>query len=229
MAAIDNNIVSIWRMEGNSNDSFGSNNGSDTAMSYSTPAGKITQGAIFNGTSSKFTVGTPASLALSVFSIAGWMNMTDLVANRALISIRGTGSAYVRVETTGKVALIKDAAVGIALSTGTVATGAYRMVGVTYDVLGNYVFYIDGSAAGSGTNLVAFTNAGTGVIGTESSSGEFMKGNADEIVVWSDVKDGTAMADFYNAGVGKYWNGSAFVAPVGATLAARRALLGVGI
>ena len=45
----DVNLVSYWRMEGNSRDSRGSNDGTDTTMTYGTSYGKFGQGAYFNG------------------------------------------------------------------------------------------------------------------------------------------------------------------------------------
>ena len=50
--ASDSNLVSYYRFEGNSNDSKGSNNGSDISMTYGPGSGKFGQGAHFDGISS---------------------------------------------------------------------------------------------------------------------------------------------------------------------------------
>ena len=73
----DASLVSYYRMEGNSNDSKGTNNGVDTSISYSTGNGKFNQGAGFNGTSSLITIPANASLnfGTSNRSINLWANV----------------------------------------------------------------------------------------------------------------------------------------------------------
>src|ERR1051326_1866471 len=67
-------LVSYWRFEGNSNDSKGSNNGSDTSITYSSGNGNFGQGAGFNGSSSKIVITDNSSLhLLSAFTILGWI------------------------------------------------------------------------------------------------------------------------------------------------------------
>ena len=50
----DANLVSYWKLDGNSNDSKGSNNGTDTGMSYS--AGLFDSAGVFNGSSSNINI-----------------------------------------------------------------------------------------------------------------------------------------------------------------------------
>jgi hypothetical protein len=45
----DANLVAYWRFEGNSNDSKGSNDGTDSSISYNAAYGKFGQGAYFSG------------------------------------------------------------------------------------------------------------------------------------------------------------------------------------
>ncbi len=54
---LDANLVAYWRMEGNSNDSKGSNNGTDSNITYSNANGRFGQGAAFNGTTSSILLG----------------------------------------------------------------------------------------------------------------------------------------------------------------------------
>jgi len=46
--ALTDNLVAYYKLDGNSNDSVGSNNGSDTGITYSLANGKIDQGAGFS-------------------------------------------------------------------------------------------------------------------------------------------------------------------------------------
>lgn len=57
------NLVSYYKMQNNVLDSFGTNNGSATAITYS--SGAIGQSAVFNGTSSTITFGNNANLQFS--------------------------------------------------------------------------------------------------------------------------------------------------------------------
>ena len=72
--ALTDNLVSYWKLDGNSNDSVGSNNGSDTNITYGTSYGKINQGALFNGTSSKILTNYQPTYADT--TIAGWIKTT---------------------------------------------------------------------------------------------------------------------------------------------------------
>ncbi len=73
----DPNLVSYYRMEGNSNDAVSSNNGTDTSITYNSGNGKFNQGAGFGG-SSNISLGDPASLDVSQISIAFWLQVGDL-------------------------------------------------------------------------------------------------------------------------------------------------------
>lgn len=78
----DASLVSYWRLEGNSNDSKGSNDGTDTNMTYGLAYGKYDQGGLFNGTTSKFSRADNASLSITGdLSIALWVNIQVLPAD----------------------------------------------------------------------------------------------------------------------------------------------------
>lgn len=56
---LTNNLYSYWQLESNSTDFFGTNNGTDTSMSY--VAGKVNNAADFSGSNAHiFTAGDPA-------------------------------------------------------------------------------------------------------------------------------------------------------------------------
>src|ERR1035437_2399766 len=73
---LSTNLVSYWKMQANSNDSVATNNGTDTAITYNTGNGIIGQGAGYNGTTSKISVGTNSSLNLTGNqSVSMWVKM----------------------------------------------------------------------------------------------------------------------------------------------------------
>ena len=74
------NIISRWKLNGNSLDEKGLNNGTDSNISYVT--GKIGQGASFNGSSSKIGIGNNASIQISTGAIS------------LLVKTSGAGSGF---------------------------------------------------------------------------------------------------------------------------------------
>jgi len=64
-------LVSYYKLDSNSNDIYGSNNGTDTNVSY--VSGKVSNAASYNGTTSKTVIGNPANLQLSTGSVSCWI------------------------------------------------------------------------------------------------------------------------------------------------------------
>lgn len=72
----DARLVAYWRFEGNSNDDFGLINGTDTSITYNTSNGLFGQGGGWTTTSSRVSLGDPASLKFSgAHSLSIWINM----------------------------------------------------------------------------------------------------------------------------------------------------------
>lgn len=70
----DATLKAYYRLEGNSNDSKGSNNGTDTAITYGSTYGRFGQGADLDGTSSFISVADHADLKpTSTYSISMWI------------------------------------------------------------------------------------------------------------------------------------------------------------
>lgn len=89
----DASLVSYWRFEGNSNDSKGSNNGTDTSINYSTNNGVFNQGAGFTAGSSMITVGTDSSLNCSTaITISMWVRPTTFSAGAKALYFRGNAA-----------------------------------------------------------------------------------------------------------------------------------------
>ena len=74
--ALTDNLVSYYKLDGNSTDIVGAKNGTDTSITYSIDNGKIVQGAGFNGSSSKIDVSLPLNLNNN-FTINLWMKYTS--------------------------------------------------------------------------------------------------------------------------------------------------------
>lgn len=74
-------LQNYYAFEGNSNDSVGGLNGTDTSISYSTTYGKIGQGARADLTSSQILIGSTSSFSFvqntAVFSFNFWFKMNN--------------------------------------------------------------------------------------------------------------------------------------------------------
>lgn len=68
-------LISYYKLNSNSNDSYGSNNGVDTSVSY--VSGKIGNSASYNGSTSKTVIGNPTNLQLSIGTVSCWIKASN--------------------------------------------------------------------------------------------------------------------------------------------------------
>src|SRR3990172_11812228 len=90
------NLKGHWKLDANSNDFSGSGpNGSDTDVSY--VEAKYSNGASFNGSSSKIEFAQDADLEFGTgaFSVAAWVKPTALTNSTDFIGKTTAGEAYV--------------------------------------------------------------------------------------------------------------------------------------
>src|SRR5262249_19231261 len=76
-------VVDYWKLDGDSSDSVGGNNGSDSAITYSTANGVINEGAGFDGSSSQINVGNMISGQVN-FSGAAWIKTSSNADQRII-------------------------------------------------------------------------------------------------------------------------------------------------
>lgn len=194
-------LVSGYPMEGNSHDIFNSNDGTDTSVTYGTSYGKVNQGASFNGTSSKISIGV-LPVTNTAFSLSCWVNVSTFDSSgRRVLSLNGdnliidiqasgviqanywSGSNYLTINATGN-------------STGT----WYHVV---YVQNGNaQALYINGVSKGTATaTLPTLSSFTTNYIGSTGTSAYF-QGDIDELYFWSKALSSQEIADLYNSGTG---------------------------
>ena len=201
--------VAYWKLDGNSTDSVGSNNGSDTNITYSTGNGVINQGAGFDGSSSGINVGNMVSGPLNV-SAAAWIKTTsdgriiqqrDNIVGQWVFSVLG-----------GKLSMVEqsDGIPGTASGSGntTVTDGSWHHVAVVQDN-DTYTFYVDGVTDGSFTGGPATPNYGgsvDGSIGYDRRDGSHhFNGDIDEVGVWNTSLSSSDVAALYNSGAGEQY------------------------
>jgi len=214
--SLNTDIISYWKLDGNSNDAVGSSNGTDTAITYSVPNGKINEGAGYNGTTSKIT----GSIAqpTSAYTVSMWIKnggVTVADTNYRLWDTQESSGAGEMTGITFAYNPNRDALgvknIRVYHNNGawansddlgtTIQDGNFHLVGVTWDG-SNAAFYLDGAAVGGGAYSVAITNAGHFDIGHGRGTSTFWNGAIDEVGIWSRALSGSEMSQLYNSGSG---------------------------
>lgn len=77
--ALTDNLLAAYNFDGNSNDSFGANNGTDVSIVYNSSYGKINQGALIDAATDKISF-ADWGLGTGDFTVSIWMKpITSLV------------------------------------------------------------------------------------------------------------------------------------------------------
>lgn len=188
-------LTSYWSFDANSNDGVGANNGTDTAMSYT--AGKFSNAATFNGTTSKIVIANASSLKpTGEFTLGGWFKTSNTGALKALFaSFAGlTNYAGILLEITTGNKLGFTSCNNTGTTAGSNFTSLIGTTTVTDNVMHNFVVtfrnnyaqvYLDGNLEVSGYCLAPAYQATNYVrVGCESYTGtdaQFMNGQIDDL------------------------------------------------
>lgn len=201
--ALSTNLVSLYKLDADSNDSVGSNNGTDTAISYAT-AGKIGNCATFNGTTSVITVNDAASLRFTDnFTISFWFNLAQDSSYRYFFNkddfsggyhgwdIAKTDTNTIRFEVLTGASTAYDI-----FSNGAIRNSAWQHCACVMES-GTLKMYIDGilqtnTQAGS-SMTVSTTNMKLGYVNT---------GSMDESAIHSRALTADEVSQVYNSGRG---------------------------
>lgn len=214
----DANLVSLWELDGNSNDSKGSNNGSDTSVTYSADNGKFVQGAGYAAASSSKTVITDhASLKpTGNFSVLLWFKTSTTGTNKMLyqsfslnpnragfyiIIAASNELQFVSGKNSGAVENTDWARVSNAGATS-VCDGNWHMLVCTWDGT-NLNLYLDNAAAQQTSWANAPSYAATNYIrlGCDNNSGTdqlFHDGTLDDIAFFSRALTSTEVSNHFS-------------------------------
>ena len=211
---------------GNSGGSSGSGSGSGTTSGGGSSSASA-QAASFSGNGS-INLGSGSSLqgyvASGVFTYNAWVNIpSTLGLNRASAILGGAsnGFPYLKIAygngqsqdqcgSNYHLEFDRQGQVNIAKSSmsNCISPNTWTMVTVTYDSSGNYAFYINGIAAGSGTNKQSFIwsnpTIGSGYP-TENAIGPI-----DELQIYNTALSASQVTSLYNGGSGYYGAPSSF-------------------
>ena len=203
-------LISYWKLDGDSVDVVSANDGTDTDITYSVPNGKINQGAGFNGTTSKIALpstGFPSGSGARSFT--AWIKPNSFPEYVPIIQY-GTNSANHGMTwnfngTVGNLIIGKQGANASAASSTAVSTGVWNFVAVTIDASGNIVYYLNGSADGTATLAGIDTTLSLAVMGSQISGWfgpTFFDGAIDEVGIWSRALSSPEVTQLYNGGTG---------------------------
>lgn len=202
------NIVSYWKLDGNSNDSAGSNNGTDTSIAYSSGNGIIIQGAGFNGSTGKIVMGAPV-IPIGSKSVTFWIKTSTTSDQTAICNFRlGTSDNgdYLHLTTGGFFEYaIQYAGGSSTMATGTINIhdGNWHFCAGTYDgsVIKVYVGGTLQNTSGSFVDSGARTN--NLQFGFDPVNGfNKLTGDLDEIGVWNRTLSQSEITQLYNGGIG---------------------------
>lgn len=199
--ALTDNLISYWKLDGNSTDEKGANNGTDTAITYSATGALIVQRAGYNGTSSTIKTGTTGMVTgAGARTINGWIYKTttaiDIFAGSTDGTANGTFGLYVnnlRLTAWGST----DSDTGLDLT-----LNAWHMITVVYDGTNKKV-YLDAGAPYSAAKTVNTVYDASGFhLGSNSGGANWLHGNLDECGYWSRELTSTEITRLYNSGAG---------------------------
>lgn len=227
--ALITNISNYYKLDGNSTDSAGSNNGTDHgSIAYNSSFGIINQGAFANGSTQYITGNAlnPSSFNTGL-SISMWWRQSTV----------GFGYPFnISGGSFGDVQMGLNSSTQLFYAFGGTA-GAHGQHNVTFTSLANTWYnvvithnagtdklYVNGSLVSTDTGVTLTGTGSSGIgIGAGTDGGNAFTGDVDEVGIWTRELSLTDVTQLYNGGVGLQYPFT-----TGATLPFRT-LLGVGI
>ena len=216
-AAPQDGVVSAWKLDGNSNDSVGTNNGTDTNVGYDLEYGRVAKGAGFGGTGF-VNAGTSTSLkATNTVSVSFWFKATTTatsflvgkssaqtggwVSYGIYLNNGATNNLFYRVKT-GSGTTFSD----LSTTTSNATNGNWHHVVLVRNGATQLLYY-DGAqllSGGSGTTIF-YDGDFEFLIGATSNGGlgndSRFTGSIDSVVVWFRQITAAEVTRIYNNGL----------------------------
>jgi hypothetical protein len=201
------NLLSYYKLDSNSNDFQGTNNGGDTAIFYVNP-GVINNCASLNGTTSRIGINSFASTFNGGdFSISAWVYMTAWGAITQMVFTDGAGASndmQVQLGFTGAGNPTFAFGGDDLAYTGVTNPTGWNMISGTYNRATKVQsLYWNGALAATRT-ATANPNITPGYcyMGYQTSAATYLNGSIDELGVWSRALHAYEISYLYNAGAG---------------------------
>jgi len=150
----------------------------------------------FDGSNDYVSVAHSSDLSITgAMSITAWVNPDSLSGFPMFVSKRASsGHAYQFYSTSNKLNYNNGT---IVQSTGTISTGAWTHVGVTFDGSGGVSFYINGSSAGTATAATTNPTNTQAVDLGRAYNGNYFNGKMDEVAIFNSVLTSSQISNIY--------------------------------
>lgn len=203
-------LVSYWKLDessGNAADSYGSNTGTSSNITYYA-TGKINRCFSFNGSTSNVKVGDQTNLRLTTTgSISAWIyagaRTNNVIVSKSDWSTDRNGYSFVLLSGYALIELC-DASSSVSVrSAAQIPLGTWTHIVATWNASNCYI-YVNGSLSNSGSNGKTMTSTGQDFyIGYNShyTSGTF-NGYIDEVGVWNRLLTSAEVTSLYKGGAG---------------------------
>jgi hypothetical protein len=205
----DSNLVSYYKLDGNSNDNKGSNNGTDTSIDYGVTYGKFGQGALINANSDRISLGDPASLKFSgAHTITTWVNLLN--TNRAAVDqivFKGNdgvdfGCLFLSFTGTNtlRYGMLANRAVNSAVTCDYTFTldSNWHLVTATYTGADMFLYW-DGVQVGTTHTSISIDTTGNWYLGNTNGSRAVTK-HLDDVAFFSRALTASEIQQLYFAG-----------------------------
>ncbi len=211
-------LVAYWKLDGNSNDSLGTDTGTDTSMSYS--AAIINSGGFFNGSASLVDFGNAANLRITGdISIAFWMKLNTTATGHTYGLVTKSNDAaarsyatYIDTNTIVNWQISSNGAdpqvAGFVANAAVADTNWHHYVFTASPSTIAFTYYVDGASRAKTDFNRSFGstifNSTTAVrLGARGGTATwFLDGDMDEVGIWTKVLTATEAAQLYNSGRG---------------------------
>lgn len=203
--ALTDSLVAYYKLDGNSNDSVGSVNGTDTYITYNSSYGKIAQGANFNGSLSRIVLSNGLFSAMP-FSFSFWVKPDSQVGYIFTNYDTESKGFDVFIAADNKLSLGVNGSAVVITTPSALSTSEFSHVVCVFNGSSSAI-YVNGSSVATGTlsTIVAATNKKRiGGRWTSSDSGDaaMFKGSIDEFGIWTKALQSDEVTQLYNSGSG---------------------------
>ncbi len=181
-------------------DQVGSNDGTVTGATYEVE-GKINYCYTFDGNDNIGTVASPLSADNLTFTV--WIKPDESDNARTIIGWADAAGPQFRVEDDENLYLASQLTTLIGESTSPVTNEVWNHVAVTYDVDGNYEFFINGATAGNGTTDLTLSWSAMEIGSRSGGTANFFEGEIDELAIYNRVLSAEEIRSIYRSGNGK--------------------------
>jgi len=203
--ALTDNLLSYWKLDessGNAADSVGSNTLTNSNVTYS--AGKINNGAVFNGSNARFTKSSISQA--DGFSISAWIKWGVLDGQPAILFRKASDGSNWAITTTNdggneqfKIQAYNGSSTTIVGSANISTATWYHVVAIFNGASSK--LYMNGVSVGTGT-LNTGPSAADNIYFANDSGGNWATVSIDEVGWWTRALTSGEVTTLYNGGTG---------------------------